>query len=79
LLTRITGLDRRMIRRRRRDLETGLGERPTERVRALGCGRPEREAQDPELLPVLEVLLAPETAGNPMADAPKPNAARCVT
>jgi hypothetical protein len=72
LLTRITGLDRRTIRCGRRDLEAGMAERPTERVRALGCGRPEREAQDP----VLEALLAPETAGDPMANAPKPSAAR---
>jgi hypothetical protein len=66
LLSLITGLDRRTIRRGRRELEAGLVERPTERVRAAGGGRPEREAQDPELLPALEALLAPETAGDPM-------------
>ena len=66
LLSLITGLDRRTIRRGRRELEAGLAERPTERVRAAGGGRPEREAQDPELLPALEALLAPETAGDPM-------------
>ena len=54
LLAQITGLDRRTIRRGRRELEAGLAERPTERVRAPGGGRPTREAQDPELLPILE-------------------------
>ena len=66
LLARITGLDRRTIRRGRRELEAGLAERPSERVRAPGGGRPARAGQDPELLPVLETLLAPETAGDPM-------------
>jgi hypothetical protein len=66
LLARITGLDRRTIRRGRHELEAGLARRPAERVRAPGGGRPEREAQDPELLPALEALLAPETAGDPM-------------
>lgn len=66
LLAQITGLDRRTIRRGRRELEAGLAERPSERVRAPGGGRPTREAQDPELLPILEALLAPETAGDPM-------------
>jgi hypothetical protein len=66
LLARITGLNRRTIRRGRRELAAGLAERPTERVRAPGGGRPAREAQDPALLPTLEALLAPETAGDPM-------------
>src|SRR4051794_41561755 len=65
LLARITGLNRRTIRRGRRELAAGLAERPTERVRAPGGGRPAREAQDPALLPTLEALLAPETAGDP--------------
>jgi Rhodopirellula transposase DDE domain len=66
LLAQITGLNRRTIRRGRRELAAGLAERPTERVRAPGGGRPAREAQDPALLPALEALLAPETAGDPM-------------
>ena len=66
LLAQITGLNRRTIRRGRRELAAGLAERPTERVRAAGGGRPAREAQDPALLPALEALLAPETAGDPM-------------
>jgi hypothetical protein len=66
LLAQITGLNRRTIRRGRRELAAGLAERPTGRVRAPGGGRPAREAQDPALLPALEALLAPETAGDPM-------------
>jgi Rhodopirellula transposase DDE domain len=66
LLARITGLNRRTIRRGRRELAADLAERSTERVRAAGGGRPAREAQDPALLPALEALLAPETAGDPM-------------
>jgi hypothetical protein len=65
-LARITGLNRRTIRRGRRELAAELAERPTERVRACGGGRPAREVQDPALLPTLEALLAPETAGDPM-------------
>jgi len=62
LLARITGRNRRTIRRGRRELAAGLAER----VRAPGGGRPAREVQDPALLPTLEALLAPETAGDPM-------------
>lgn len=61
-LAQITGLNRRTIRRGRRELAAGLAER----VRASGGGRPAREVQDPALLPTLEALLAPETAGDPM-------------
>src|SRR3954465_15462053 len=66
LLAQITGLNRRTIRRGRRELAAGLAERPAGRIRAPGGGRPAREAQDPGLLPTLEALLAPETAGDPM-------------
>jgi len=66
LLAQVTGLSRRTIQRGRRELEAGLAERPAKRVRAPGGGRPPREAQDPELLPILEALVAPETAGDPM-------------
>jgi hypothetical protein len=66
LLAQITGLNRRTIRRGRRELAAGLAARPTASVRAPGGGRPAREVQDPQLLPALEALLAPETAGDPM-------------
>ena len=42
LLAQITGLNRRTIRRGRRELATDLAERPAERVRAPGGGRPAR-------------------------------------
>ncbi len=65
-LAEITGLSPHTIRRGRRELDTALAECPPDRVRAAGGGRPAREAQDPELTPALETLLAEETAGDPM-------------
>jgi len=66
LLTQITGLSPHTIERGRRELEGGLADHPLGRVRAEGGGRPPREVQDPGLKPALEILLAPETAGDPM-------------
>ena len=40
LLSQVTGLDPQTIRRGRRELATGLSERPTDRVRLPGAGRP---------------------------------------
>jgi hypothetical protein len=40
LMAQITGLDPQTIRRGRRELEVSLAERPTERVRLAGGGRP---------------------------------------
>ena len=65
-LVAITGLSSRTIRRGRRELAAGLRDRPADRVRAPGGGRPAREAQDPALVPALEAVLAEETAGDPM-------------
>ncbi|MBM6584492.1 hypothetical protein ILT44_30340 [Microvirga sp. BT689] len=65
-LAQITGLSPHTIRRGRRELEAGLVDRPTERVRVAGGGRPTREVQDPELPQTLEELLEGETAGDPM-------------
>lgn len=42
-IARITGLDPKTIRRGRRELATDLRERPAERVRAPGAGRPRAE------------------------------------
>lgn len=42
-VARITGLDPQTIRRGRRELASDLSERPTERVRAPGAGRPRTE------------------------------------
>lgn len=65
-LAEITGLDRHTIARGQRELAAGLADRPDERVRRPGAGRPARHVQDPELAGALEALLAPETAGDPM-------------
>ena len=66
LLVQVTGLSPHTIQRGREELEAGLTDCPAGRVRARGGGRPSRAAQDPGLLPALEALLAPETAGDPM-------------
>lgn len=66
-LAEITGLDRHTIARGQRELASGLADRPTERVRCQGGGRPAREVQDPGLSAALEGLLTPETAGDPMS------------
>jgi len=71
LLAQITGLSPHTIRRGRRELDAGLADRPVDRVRAPGGGRPAREAQDPALVPALEAVLAEETAGDPMGRRPK--------
>ena len=41
--SRITGLDAKTIRRGRRELATDFSERPAERVRTPGAGRPHAE------------------------------------
>jgi Rhodopirellula transposase DDE domain len=64
-LAEITGLDRHTIARGQRELASGLADRPTERVRYQGGGRPARERQDAGLTTALADLLAPETAGDP--------------
>ena len=64
-LAEITGLDRHTIARGQRELASGLADRPTERVRCQGGGRPARERQDAGLTTALADLLAPETAGDP--------------
>jgi Rhodopirellula transposase DDE domain len=69
LLAQITGLSEHTIRRGRRELDGDLTDRPFERVRTLGGGRPAVEQQDSALAPALEALLAPETAGDPMGRA----------
>lgn len=66
LLAQVTGMDRHTIERGRRELSAGLRERPADRIRLAGGGRPAAEARDPALLGALEALVAPETAGDPM-------------
>ena len=43
LLSQITGLDEKTIQRGRQELASSLAERPTERVRVSGAGRPRAE------------------------------------
>jgi hypothetical protein len=43
LLSKITGLDEKTIRRGRREMEAGLTQRPATRVRLPGGGRPPTE------------------------------------
>ena len=47
LLLRITGLDRKTVRRGRDELSNGLKECPTGRVRREGAGRPPVEKKTP--------------------------------
>ena len=66
LVTRMTGLTDKTIQRGARELDEELQCTPTGRVRNEGGGRPVAEVRDPVLKGVLEQLLAPETAGDPM-------------
>jgi hypothetical protein len=43
LMSKITGLDEKTIRRGRREMQAGLADRPTERIRLPGGGRPPLE------------------------------------
>jgi hypothetical protein len=70
-LAGITGLDRHTIARGQRELASGLADRPTERIRCQGGGRPARERQDAGLTTTLVDLLGPETAGDPMGQRAK--------
>lgn len=66
LLAQVTGMNRHTIERGRHELAAGLKQRPADRIRVPGGGRPAAELRDPTLLGALEALLAPETAGDPM-------------
>ena len=48
LMSQITGLDPKTIRRGRQELESELQERPTERVRLPGGGREKAEKKHPK-------------------------------
>jgi hypothetical protein len=64
-LARITGMGVRAIRRGRRELDADLADRPLVRIRLPGGGRPGIERRDPDLVPTLVRIVAPETAGEP--------------
>ena len=70
-LAEITGLERHTIARGQRELASGLADRPAERIRCQGGGRPARERQDAGLTTALADLLGPETAGDPMGQRAK--------
>ncbi len=60
-------LDEKTIQRGREELADFLAERPAERIRLPGAGRPRAE-KNVELEPTLERLVEPETAGDPMSE-----------
>lgn len=66
LLSQITGLDEKTIRRGRQELEHNLADRPTDRVRLPGAGRRLVEKTQPEAEPTLMSLIENDIAGNPI-------------
>lgn len=68
LLSQITGLDEKTIRRGRYELEQGLEGRPPDRVRLPGAGRPSVERTHPEAETKLMAFIDNDIAGNPMND-----------
>jgi transposase len=67
-MAKISGLHPETIRRGRRELDQGLADRPRDRVRWAGGGRPKVEAKELGLKAKIESLLADETAGDPMSE-----------
>jgi hypothetical protein len=69
LLSRITGLHVDTIRRGREELDADLADRPTDRVRQPGAGRPPVTKKDPQIVEDLKQLVEPVTGGDPMTEA----------
>lgn len=69
LLALITGLHVDTIRRGREELDADLHDRPTDRVRRPGAGRPPGKKKDPAVLDDLCGLAEPATGGDPMTDS----------
>ena len=65
LVARATGFSRPTIYRAIRNLQQPP--LPGERIRQPGAGRKEAVAHDPQLLPILEALIDPDTRGDPMS------------
>lgn len=63
LVSRITGLSEKTIRRGRRELDSGLATCPPDRVRNPGGGRPTAEARDAMLESAFVRILELEAAG----------------
>jgi hypothetical protein len=69
LVALITGLHVDTIRRGREELAAGLRDRPSDRVRKPGGGRPPVKKKDPELVPALLGLVEDVTGGDPQSGA----------
>jgi len=68
-VARSTGVSRNAIRAGMKEIAdtvSGASVEPS-RVRRAGGGRKRADAKDPELLPLLERLVAPATRGDPMS------------
>lgn len=68
-VAKITGLHVNTIRRGQEELANDLAERPNDRVRIEGGGRPSIEKKSPELAAVVESIVADDIAGIPTAPA----------
>ena len=68
LLAQITGLDEKTRKPGRQELTRELSERPEQRVRLPGAGRPRAEKKT-QRDRALEALVQPETAGDPNSRA----------
>src|SRR3954453_11437849 len=65
LVSRVSGFSRPTLYRALQDLHQPP--LPVERVRHAGAGRKRLVQHDPQLIPALEVLIDPETRGDPMS------------
>lgn len=63
----ITGMDVKTIRRGLGELDRGLADQPTDRIRQPGGGRPNIETRQPGVKVALKALVEPETAGDPQS------------
>lgn len=66
LMSLITGMNVRTIRKGRQELNSSEEDAPSDRVRRPGAGRPKAEKKNETLETTLSQLLAEETAGDPM-------------
>lgn len=65
LVSQITGLDEKTIRRGLDELQNDLEDRPVDRIRLPGAGRPPVEEKTPEVETTLLELVEDEVAGDP--------------
>ncbi len=67
LLSQITGMDEKTSRRGRDEPDASLVDNPPDRIRRPGGGRPPVENKNPAIVPALQAVIEPETAGDPMS------------